>query len=263
MREPDPVPITIPTPRIHRSQVAQYTVARYLNDDRIRVGIVTLPRDATVIQALTLMKTRRYSQIPITDKSKRQLYGTVTWNTIGAAYIQQQRMPEFVRDCMNPVQSIVDETASVFNLFDLVSENEFALVRDRNKQMVTIFTATDLSMLYDELSRQFVYLGEIEAYLRDIVRRLDFSAAEFEGYLPENSKPAHRVEDLSFGAYVRILERADNYGRTGLGYDHKYFCERLREVGEIRNAVMHFDPDGLTPEQERALKDFWQFLRGD
>lgn len=208
------------------------------------------------------MKAKRYSQIPIMGKDHRQLYGTVTWTSIGAAYIQTGKMPERVGECLNEVQSIVDHTTSVFELFKLVSEHEFALVRDAKKQMVTIFTATDLSRLYGDISRQFIYLGEIEAYLRDIVRRLDFAPKQFQDYLPEGAKEAKRVEDLTFGAYQRMLERAENYEVLGLGYDHKYFCQSLREVGEIRNAVMHFDPDGLTAQQDRALKDFWGVVEG-
>ena len=69
------------------------------------------------------------------------------------------------------------------------------------------------------------------------------------------------MDDLTFGSYVRIAENPENWERLDLNLDRKAFIGRLDEVREIRNAVMHFDPDGLTPEQVETLKLFAEFLR--
>ena len=56
----------------------------------------------------------------------------------------------------------------------------------------------------------------------------------------------------------RIIRRVD----LGVHRDtFLFFVRALDEVRVIRNAVMHFDPDGLTPEQLMRLNTVWAFVR--
>jgi hypothetical protein len=43
--------------------------------------------------------------------------------------------------------------------------------------------------------------------------------------------------------------------------DKKQFIKRLLEVRDIRNDVMHFDPDPLSPTQRKSLEQMEEFLR--
>lgn len=43
--------------------------------------------------------------------------------------------------------------------------------------------------------------------------------------------------------------------------DRATFVRELDEVRKLRNDVMHFDPDGLEPEDLRRLREFGEFMR--
>jgi biopolymer transport protein ExbD len=76
----------------------------------------------------------------------------------------------------------------------------------------------------------------------------------------DSERQIESVHDLTFGEYIRLLENKDSWERLGISLDRVVFIKRLKEVKDIRNNVMHFDPDG-TPEQELAtLRDFSDFL---
>ena len=243
-------------------QTEKYTVARYLDDDRVKHGLLSVKRQASVEEVLSLMRLHRYSQIPVTNRGDRELLGTVTWASLGRAIQINGGLPERLEDCWDTAQSIVKTSDSIVRLFRMVTQHGFALVRGRGEQFVTIFTATDLGLLYEEVSLNFVRLGEIEAHVRKLVRRVGLTPEQLRDYVHPEGKPPQRVEDLSFGAYKRILDQDSNFERTGIRLvSRKQFCERLGEVTELRNAVMHFDPDGLSSQQVRVLENFWRFLR--
>ena len=46
-----------------------------------------------------------------------------------------------------------------------------------------------------------------------------------------------------------------------LAIDRKEFISRLDKIREIRNDIMHFDPQGVDPESLHALREFTRFLK--
>ena len=70
-----------------------------------------------------------------------------------------------------------------------------------------------------------------------------------------------RVSDLTFGDYVRLLQKPERWAKLGLSIDGSVFVEQLEKVRAIRNDVMHFDPDGIPPDDMEALRDFARFLQ--
>lgn len=55
--------------------------------------------------------------------------------------------------------------------------------------------------------------------------------------------------------------RSPRCGKAGLPLDRATFVRELDEVRQIRNDVMHFDPDGLSDEQRRRLKELGELMR--
>mgnify|MGYP006292830781 FL=1 len=187
--------------------------------------------------------------------------GLVSWKTIGRVYANGKD-PEHVRECKRSEVSVVKDSDSIFKLIEHVRTEEVALVQDQENRIVTIFTAADLGDLYKDMSEPFLYLGEIENSVRAILEGGQFTAEELREYQgPDDADEIKRMDDLTFGSYVRIAENKKNWERLNLNHDRKTFTDRLDEVREIRNAVMHFDPDGLAPEQVETLKLFAAFLR--
>ena len=243
-----------------RRDGSSFRVSRFLGEEKLARGLTTLAPDATVREAVTLMLARDFSQIPVMT-SDRDLKGIVSWASIGSAFGLGES-PEHVRNCMDQTESIVGQDDSVFRLLDLVAENEVALVRATDRRFVTLFTAADLGRLYRELSEQFILLGEIEDCIRALLERGQFTTAELNEYRgTDDEREVQRMDDLTFGAYLRIIENPTNWERLNLGVDRVTFVKELDDVRVIRNAVMHFDPDGLTDEQFDQLNNVWAFLR--
>jgi len=66
---------------------------------------------------------------------------------------------------------------------------------------------------------------------------------------------------LNFGDYLHLLETRENWSRLKLGIDRTVFITKLNEIREIRNDVMHFDPDGITESELDSLRKFVGFLQ--
>lgn len=238
-----------------------YQVRRFLTEEKMKRGLEYIERDKKVSEAVTTMLVNDYSQLPVMQ-NEHSLKGLVSWQTIGKAF-GLGKEPECVRDCMEMEKevSVVEDTDSIFKLIEYVRTKEVALVRD-DGEFVTIFTAADLGDLYKDMSEPFMYLGEIEDSIRAILELGKFTVNELEEYRgPDDDKEIKRMDDLTFGSYIRIAQNPDNWDRIGLSVDRAIFTDKLDEVREIRNAVMHFDPDGLTPEQVEQLRLFSEFLR--
>ena len=68
------------------------------------------------------------------------------------------------------------------------------------------------------------------------------------------------VSDLTLGEYIRLLENPKRWDKLVLKIDRKMFVEELKRVGRIRNDIMHFDPDGPSPDDLQTLRKFARFL---
>lgn len=68
------------------------------------------------------------------------------------------------------------------------------------------------------------------------------------------------LADLSFGEHIGLLEKPERWEALGLKIDRATFVNHLNEVKEIRNDVMHFDPDGTAPSELDTLRRFVRLL---
>lgn len=69
------------------------------------------------------------------------------------------------------------------------------------------------------------------------------------------------VANLTFGEYIRLGDKPANWERLGYDLARAECTKRLREVGRIRNDVMHFRPDGISPDDMELLRDTRKFLQ--
>ena len=67
--------------------------------------------------------------------------------------------------------------------------------------------------------------------------------------------------DLSMGEYLRLIENPDNWSKLAIKVDRRVFIEKLDEIRRIRNDVMHFDPDGISPNEVKVLRDFARLMQ--
>jgi CBS domain-containing protein len=234
-------------------------------DPTIRIGTlpsavrapVTVNRDTSVREAVTQMLLRDYSQLPVVH-GERTILGVVSWKSIGRAQLLG-RSVEWVRECMDEHIDKVADDADLFQVLEKIIANDFVLVVDKESRVSGIVTVSDVSQQFREMSEPYLLLGSIENQIRRLIAG-KFPLETLKAVRkPGDDRAIAGLFDLSFGEYVALLGNETNWKRLNLAIDRKTFVNALERVREIRNAVMHFDPD-LEYESVHELRDVARLL---
>ena len=220
---------------------------------------VTVKPDSQLTEATTLMLTNDFSQLPVMT-SDRDVKGIVSWKSIGTRLALGKKC-SYTRECMDPAQ-VVEAEASLFEAINIISIHDYVLVRAHDRTICGIVTASDLSQQFRDLSEPFLLIGECEHLIRRLMHG-KFKVEELEEV--KNSNDTNRtvsgLADLTFGEYVRLLSDKKRWDKLRLSIDRKEFISRLDKIREIRNDVMHFDPQGIDPEMLHFVREFVRFLK--
>lgn len=219
--------------------------------------VISVKPNDLITLAVTVMLMHDYSQLPVMT-NERQVHGVITWRAIGHHFALKREGSE-VRHAMNPAQEVRHDM-SIFDVTRVVAIHDYVLIRDATNKVAGIVTATDLSQQFRNLSEPFLLLGEIENHIRNIIGERFTNAELVAGRDPGDTREVQSIADLTFGEYLRLIQNPDRWQRLGLAIDRKYFCDRLDLVRRVRNDVMHFDPDGIKPDQLRDLHEVSQAL---
>jgi hypothetical protein len=157
--------------------------------------------------------------------------------------------------------TVINSDTSLFAAIPTIVDRGYVLVKDAQNTICGIVTTTDLSLQFRQLAEPFLLLGEIENHLRRLSDG-KFSAEEVASV--KDPTDAEReitdLSDLTFGEHIRLLEKPERWGALGLRIDRTTFVRHLNEVKDIRNDVMHFDPDGTPPSELEKLRQFVRLL---
>ncbi|OBA88523.1 hypothetical protein A5662_25110 [Mycobacteriaceae bacterium 1482268.1] len=221
--------------------------------------LVIVGPDEKLSTVETLMIMNDFSQIPVMNKSRRDLHGSVTWQSI--ARWQGDTSQATARQVMDKNRQTARSSDSLLDHIDTIIDREFLYVQDPTGLYVGILTATDLAEGFLTTAGPFIKIGEVENRLRALVNHLPlpmiYQAAEVKGA----TRAIESADDLSFGQYVAILEKDDNWQQLGLPFDRKTVVENLREVNAARNDVMHFRPTELDSQAAEAIEKCLNWLR--
>jgi predicted transcriptional regulator len=209
--------------------------------------------------AVSLMLLHNFSQLPVAC-GERSVKGMFSWESYGeqAALNRPRRL---VSECMEPHHEISAD-ASLFEAVRLISEHRAIIVRDEtNQKMIGIITAADISQAYFDLAEPFFLLGQIENHVRNLIARR-FTLDELRDARDEkdSGRDVDDVSDLTIGEICRLLQREESWQKLDLQLDRRTFVGELDEVREIRNDVMHFNPDPLGEPELDRLRRFNLFL---
>ena len=220
---------------------------------------VSVKPDSPITAATTVMLLRDYSQLPVMT-GDREVKGTISWKSIGSRLVLGHNC-SVVSECMEPANIIPAET-SLFEAIQKIAEHDYVLVQASNKIICGIVTASDLSQQFRDLAEPFLLIGEIETLIRRMIHGR-FKAEELQTTRDQcdESRNVTGVSDLTLGEYVRLLQEPSRWDKLNLHVDRKEFISRLDRVREVRNDVMHFDPQGVDPEAMRVLREFVRFLK--
>ncbi len=184
-----------------------------------------------------------FSQLPVMI-SERDVKGVVSWTSIGAASILEKKWKPSQR--IHGSISRICAESSLFQAIPIIVQHQYVLIRSSENRITGIVTASDLSLQFKQLTEPFLLLGEVENHIRNILGQ-KLSQEEFSIVKDpiDSQRKVSGVDDLTFGEYIRLLENSDRWNRVGLPIDRVTFCKELGRVRDIRNDVMHFDPDGI------------------
>lgn len=222
-----------------------------------REPLCVRPNDSLEL-AVTLMLQNDYSQIPVmTNKSK--VAGMISWRSI-AQQLHVGGACKKVEECLERAYE-VPTTASLFEASRIVAEHDAVLVRAENNLICGIVTSSDISLQFGALAEPFLLLGDIENMLRCLIER-SFSLQDLREAIDpaDGVREVNSVSDLTFGEYLRLVEKPDNWAKLGIPLDRPEVVKKLESIREIRNDVMHFDPDPLDAEALDLLRSFSKFL---
>lgn len=214
--------------------------------------------DTTLMQAVTIMLINDFSQLPVMTGS-RDVKGIVSWKTIGSR-LALKRPCTVVSDCMEPAQvTCIDD--SLFESIGRIASHDYVLVQAKDKTISGIVTASDFNVQFRSLAEPFLLVGEIENGLRRVLHSKftskELGEAKARG---DEDRVIEAPSDLTFGEYIRLIEPEKGWKKLKIEIDRVEFLAQLNRVREIRNDVMHFDPDGLDSDDLQFLREFAQFL---
>ena len=215
----------------------------------------SVERDNYLQEATTVMQMNGYSRLPVM-KNERDVAGIVTWESIGTR-LALGRDCTYVRQCMEPAE-VIPGTTRLFDAIGIVTKHGYVLVRGVDRTITGIVTVTDLTDQLGQFAAPFLFVGEIEGHLRNLIHgkfTLDqLNAASFQ------QEPVEGSSDLTFGGFCRLLENTANWKQLNLAIDRAEFIKRLNSVREMRNDVMHFNPDGIGEDRRKTLRSVARFF---
>jgi Predicted transcriptional regulator with C-terminal CBS domains len=220
---------------------------------------VSIKPDDQITKAVTIMLAQDFSQLPVMT-NEREVKGIISWKGIGSK-LSINGDCTHVREAMEPAHEIsVDE--SLFSAISTIAQFDYVLVRNRDRVISGIITASDFNVQFQQLAEPFLLIGEIENGVRQILHG-KFSKAELESakLSSDSGRIIEGVTDLTFGEYIKLIETEAKWKKLGLAIDRPEFVKSLHQIREIRNDVMHFDPDGLDDADYKTLREFAAFLR--
>lgn len=217
-----------------------------------RRAVESVRSDTPLAQAVTTMAVRSYSQLAVTDAENR-LVGAVTWESTAMAWASGS--PQTVRDAMVEAQSVAT-SEELLSLTSRISDHGYVFVRDSDGRVQGIVTAADLTQKFGDDQAPLIQLDEIErrlgAHVRERCSDADLSANDVR--VPSSGK--------TLGTYVTALKREPLWEQLGWhGVDRQMLHSLMDRVRLIRNDVMHFSPDPITPEELDTLASAMRTLR--
>ena len=220
-------------------------------------------RNEAVNRALTLMIDNDFSQLVVANSNRARVEGIFSWQSYGQA-ILAGKCPERVQDCMSHNFAEVNEEKPLFDAVREVLRNHMLVVRSKDNCLCGCVTQLDVAEVFIDLAEPFLFLGQIENHLRDLVERMRLSLQELRSLADERDltrEEVKRVDDLTLGELIRAIQNPEFWQRLGLNHDRKILLDRLERVRKIRNRIMHFDADGIAPAEKCYLKETRRILQ--
>lgn len=216
---------------------------------------------STLNEAITVLMMNNYSQLPITQNALRNTIGYLSWRTIGEAQANGITS-DSVKDYVSHDFVLLNKDTPLLDAINIVYDKGFVFVENEKKELCGIVTTKDISSQFLMWTKPFLLMEEIENQIRSIIDGKLLLDEVKELCKNDDGREIHNLDDLNFGEYVRILQTPKYWKKIDFkSIEQKTFIAELDKVREIRNDIMHFDPQGLTEEQTGTLLNMAAYLK--
>ena len=223
--------------------------------------LASVPPDKPLSTATTIMQLRDFSQLPVMPNgNKRTVKGIISWKSIGARLTHGVKC-DLVQDCMETPAQVLPRTTPLVEAMSEVTKHGYVLVKREDETITGIITASDLATQFETSAVPFILTGEIEGHLRRLIHgkfTLDEMRETAKG--TQGGKPIEGASDLSLTGYHALLGKDEHWDRLQINVDRDQFRTHLESVRDIRNNLMHFNPDGLSLEEIATLRNLARFF---
>lgn len=220
---------------------------------------IVVKKEASLTEATTLMRMHSYSQLPVVSGS-RQLYGYISWETIGNG-IAKGISSDKVLSYTSKDIAVLEYETPLLEAIRVVINEEFAVVQKEDKTLSGIVTLADVSQQFMSIAEPFLFLEEIENHVRQVLHgKLLVEDIVKNCASNDATRNIAHIDDLNFGEYIRIFEHPELWKKINLSIDKNLFVKQLDKVRQIRNDIMHFEPEGITDAQLSDLKNMSKFM---
>ncbi|NYH88222.1 putative transcriptional regulator [Actinopolymorpha rutila] len=226
------------------------TLGNLLSDQR---PLASVEPSASFDQAITIMLLNDYSQVAVLT-SPDVLHGAVSWKSIAQAKNADPKASfssAIIRDA-----KVFSYSDRLLDVLDVLQKEEFIFVRDFDGRIYGIITAADVVNKYDETATPFFLIGEVDQELRQLIQSAFDKDLVKMAYSNFSS-----FDKMTMGQYQAVLNDANCWRALGWSLDRTLFIERLNEIRNLRNTVMHFNPDPIRDVDVEKLRHFLNLIR--
>jgi hypothetical protein len=220
-------------------------------------------RTEDIVRAISKMRVENASVL-IVSQNERLIDGIITWELLVKANHKIQPGVT-VQEVMDPHPEIRNHNSDLLETANIVTQKGFVLVKGRDNKISHIVSAADLAEQFVSLAEPFLSLEEIENHLRTFIKRAKMKLEDLIDLVhsedPKRLKAIKSADDLTLGEIIRAFEQPTIYEKTKIPLARDVFVKVLKKVGIIRNQVMHFHPDGISPEDRQSLENARQMLQ--
>ena len=217
-----------------------------------------------LISAIEIMFENDYSQLGV--ERDGELIGVVSYRSISRVLSilrklgADKNLPgRRVQIAIEDVEPVVEPTADLVVLFDLLAEDPYVLVDNSERESLQILTNYDLLHYLRDSIEPFLMIEDIEIAIRMLLQEafpddLDTELQSF--YQDKDIRTPEGLTDCSFGHYPQFM--CQNWPRFESYFEENGdFVRRLiNEVGDIRNQIFHFRTERHNPDVDEVLLDF-------
>jgi CBS domain-containing protein len=220
-------------------------------------GVESITPQASYKEAITRMLLNDYSQLAVMT-SNRSAPRAVTWQSIAR---ERHANPQGGLAGAIVAATTMPFDAELIDVLPRLESEDFVFVRDATNLITGIVTTADVVRAYGQLATPFFLIGELDRLLRRVITD-NFTMPQVKALCDgHGARDLQSYDELTMGDYERVLENEARWSSLDWPLDRATFTGRLAELREVRNDLVHFNPDPVSEHTVGQIRHMIHLLR--